>query len=109
MKHRLKVTQGPAYPELFMPHCSCGWASAWVETREIAQQHGDEHVNAASQECWASTDDHGPFWVNRKIGGQRIMVLIGCTCGWRVDPVVADPDDALVRHAAYASRTVVVP
>jgi hypothetical protein len=50
----------------------------------------------------AGTDDHGPSWVNQEIGGQRVMVLIGCTCGWRVDSAVADPDDALVMHAAAA-------
>ena len=50
----------------------------------------------------AGTDDHEPFWADQEIGGRRAMVLIGCTCGWRVDPAVADPDDALVMHAAAA-------
>lgn len=50
----------------------------------------------------AGTDDHGPFWADREIGGRRVTVLIGCTCGWRVDPAVADPDDALVMHVAAA-------
>ena len=54
MKHHVKIIQGdysvhyvsPAYPELFMPQCSCGWEGAWVETRDIARRHGAEHVNA---------------------------------------------------------------
>jgi hypothetical protein len=51
MKHRIKVTLGdyavhrvsPAYPELFMPTCSCGGEGAWVETRKVAGQDGGKH------------------------------------------------------------------
>jgi len=50
----------------------------------------------------AGTDDHGPSYINQEIGGLRVMTLIGCTCGWRIDTAVVDPDDALVMHVAAA-------
>jgi hypothetical protein len=51
--HRVMIVRGdyavhhvsPAYPELFMPSCSCGWEGAWVETRDVARHHGSLHVD----------------------------------------------------------------
>lgn len=71
------------------------------ELRDTALRSFLEFANAAPTSRSASPTVHEMSWTRREIGGQAILVLTGCACGWRV-PDGVDPEDAAVTHLATA-------
>lgn len=67
------------------------------EHRDDALRRFYEFANATPATGGPPT--HEVSWARREIGGQTILVLTGCACGWRA-PDGVDPEDAVVSHLA---------
>lgn len=48
---------------------------------------------------------HEPILTRREVGGHRLFLWVGCSCGWRVGPDEPNPDDAFALHVAAARVT----
>jgi len=74
------------------------------EQRDTALRLFQEFANTTSASMPVDPTTHEVSMVRREVGGQTILVLTGCTCGWRVPDEVDVPEDAVAYHLA-AART----